>query len=251
LRGDERDDPDAYPVSLPGESSHDLIKTESKESAAWRSERSSIAGSSLVSPSPSSLSLHSQVSAVGGLNPQWQGFQRVGSPATRQPPDQPTRVKQTRDEAGNLSAWIEALGVDPSYRPPPERSTKPVACFYVARQNPEQEGSREIHRAIYLYQRTLKEFVARIAAKWSFDPTKVARTVHVLQRGLEIEMDDDVIRELGEGQDMTLEIHQVAGAGPTSKREWAMTLDAPGESDPPSPKAPGAPQSGIELRLKF
>lgn len=251
LRGDERDDPDAFPVSLPGES-HDLTKVESRDGAAWRSERSSIADSSFVSPSPSSLSLHSQVSAVGGVNPQWQGFQRVDSPATRQAPDQPTRVKQTRDEAGNLSAWIEALGVDPSYRPPPERSPKPVACFYVARQNPEQEGSREIHRAIYLMQRTLKEFVTRVAAKWSFDANQVTRIVHVLQRGLEVEMDDDVIRELSEGQDMTLEIQQIGGGTPATKREWDMSVDAPGESESASPKATTtAPQSGIELRLKF
>ncbi|KAB5533624.1 CP2 transcription factor [Coniochaeta sp. 2T2.1] len=251
LRGDDLDDPDAHPVSLPGESL-ELTKVESRESTAWRSERSSIAGSSLVSPSPSSLSLHSQVSNVpGGINPQWQGFQRVGSPTTRQPLEAPTRVKQTRDEEGNLSAWIEALGVDPAYKPPPEKSAKPVACFYIARQNPEQEGSREIHRAIYLMQRTLQEFVARIAAKWRFDASKVTRTVHVLQRGLEVEMDDDVIRELGEGQDMTLEIHEIKPDGPPTKREWDMT-DAPGEPDvAASPKATTAPQSGFELRLKF
>ena len=239
----------SHPVSLPGESL-ELTKVESRESTAWRSGRSSVPGSSLVSPSPSSLSLHSQVSNAAGLNPHWQGLQRVASPTAAKPAvDQPTKVKQSRDEAGNLSAWIEALGVDPSYRPPPERSAKPVACFYVARQNPQQEGSRDIHRAIYLMQRNMKEFVSRIAAKWHFDAAKVVRVVHVL-RGLEIEMDDDVIRELGEGQDMTLEIHEIPGDVPPTKREWDMA-DAPGESDGASPKATTSTQGGYELRLRF
>lgn len=250
LRGDDLDDPDAHPVSLPGESV-ELTKVVSRDSTTWRSEQSSLTGSSLVSPSPSSLSLHSQVSIAGGVNPQWQGLQRVNTPTTRQVVEVPTRVKQTRDEAGNLSAWIEALGVDASYKPPPERTAKPVACFYVARQNPEQAGSREIHRAIYLMQRSLKEFVARIAAKWRFDGAKVLRTVHVLERGLEVEMDDDVIRELGEGQDMTLEIHEIPSDGPPTKREWDMTLDAPGESEATSLKPTTWSQGGYELRLKF
>jgi hypothetical protein len=253
LRGDELDDPDAHPVSLPGESL-ELAKVESRETSAWRSERNSIAGSSLVSPSPSSLSLHSQASAVG-VNSQWQGFQRVGSgePPSRPPvSDQPTKVKQTRDESGNLSAWIEALGVDPSYRPPPERSTKPVACFYIARQYPESEGSREIHRAVYLMQRTANEFVSRVAAKWRIDPTKVVKAVHVLHRGLEVELDDDVIQELGEGQDMLLEIKETGSpTSPPLKREWDMAVDAPGESESPSPTATTPAQSGYELRFMF
>lgn len=254
LRGDEVDDPDTHPVSLPGESL-ELAKVESRETSAWRSERNSIAGSSLVSPSPSSLSLHSQASAVG-VNPQWQGFQRVGSrePPSRPPQvsDQPTKVKQTRDESGNLSAWIEALGVDPSYRPPPERSTKPVACFYIARQYSESEGSREVHRAVYLMQRTANEFVSRVAAKWRIDPTKVLKAVHVLHRGLEIELDDDVIQELGEGQDMVLEIKEIGNpTSPPLKREWDMAVDAPGESESPSPTATTTAQSGYELRFMF
>ncbi|KAK0725319.1 CP2 transcription factor-domain-containing protein [Lasiosphaeris hirsuta] len=245
LRGDELDDPDLHPVSLPGDSL-DLVKVESRDSAAWRSERSSVAGSSLVSPSPSSLSLHSQIS-VGGSTQQWQEYQQAGSGthSTRQGSAQPTKIRLP-DDTGGLSNWIEALDVDPAYRPPPKRATKPVACFYVAQRDPANPAARELHRAIYLMQRTVREFVGRIASKWNFDATKVTRTVHVLPRGLEVEMDDDVIQELPEGQDMTLEITEV---GSPIKRDWEMVVDAPGESEMVSPTT--TTQRAFELRLAY
>ncbi|KAK3942060.1 Grainyhead-like protein 2 [Diplogelasinospora grovesii] len=249
LRGDEFDDPDLHPVSLTGEPL-DLTKVESRESNTWRSERSSIAGSSLVSPSPSSLSLHSQVSA-GASKSHWPEFHRVGSGdlSSRQGSDQPTKVKQT-DDAGHLTGWIEALGVDSAYRPPPERAAKPVACFYIARRDKASDSSHELHRAIYLMQQTLQEFVARVAAKWGFEASKVVRTVHVLPRGLEVELDDDVIQELPEGQDMMLEITEVGNTSGPVKREWEMAVDAPGEPETTSPPS-SASQGGYELRLTF
>ena len=240
LRGEESDDPDLHPVSLPGESL-ELIKVESRESATWRSERSSVAGSSLVSPSPSSLSLHSQVSAA---NPgPWQDV-RGSDPSSRQGSNQPTKIKQT-DDAGNLTGWIEALGVDSSYRAPSDRGAKPLACFYVARVHPETPGSTELYRAVYLMQRTISEFTKQVAIKWGLNAAQIRRTVHVLQRGLEVEMDDDVIRELSEGQDMRLEVVELDASGSPTKREWEMALDGPSEHDA------GAVASGYELRLSF
>lgn len=248
LRGEDLDDPDAHPVSLPGEAL-DLSKVESRESTAWRerSTHSSVAGS-LVSPSPSSLSLHSAAS-VAGPNAPWQ--ERVSSdPSSRQGSDQPTRVVKP-DDAGNLSGWIEALGVDPSYRPPPERAVKPIACFYIRRNAPESQG-REFHKAIYLMQRSMSEFVARISSKWNIDSTRVSRVVHTLSSGLEVEMDDDVIRELTEGQDMTLDIIEQPPPKQTIKREWEMSLDdAPGEEDDSATTATTLQQNSYELRLTF
>ncbi|KAL8376728.1 hypothetical protein RB595_007717 [Gaeumannomyces hyphopodioides] len=247
LRGEDLDDPDAHPVSLPGETLDVGGKT---EASAWqaRSGRSSGAGSSLVSPSPSSLSLHSQASAAGA-NAQWQDFDDPPLTA-RQGSDQPVNISRT-DEAGNLSGWIEALGVDASYRPPPERSAKPVACFYVARPNPSNTEAKEFHRAVYLMQRTLKEFVARISAKWNVDPSKVTRVVHVL-KGLEVEMDDDVIAELPEAQDMTLEIADLSSFSKQAamKREWEMSVDdQTNASDAAS--ALTARKDGYEFRFTF
>lgn len=248
LRGEDLDDPDAHPVSLPGEAL-DLSKVESRESTAWRerSTHSSVAGS-LVSPSPSSLSLHSAVS-VGGPSAPWQ--ERVSSdPSSRQGSDQPTRVAKV-DDAGNLSGWIEALGVDPSYRPPPERAVKPVACFYI-RRNATEPQAREYHKAVYLMQHTLSEFVARVASKWNIDSSRVSKVVHTLASGLEVEMDDDVIRELTEGQDMLLDIVEQAPPKQPIKREWEMTLDdAPGEEDDSTNTAPTLQQSNYELRVTF
>ncbi|KAK4157685.1 Grainyhead-like protein 2 [Chaetomidium leptoderma] len=257
LRGEASDDPDLHPVSLPGESL-DLSKVESRESNAWRSERSSVAGSSLVSPSPSSLSLHSQASMGRTGKPQWQDYQMGGSESASRDRLAATKVRQV-DDAGNLTGWIEALGVDSAYRPPPQdrAAPKPVACFYVARRTTTTNTEhQELHRAVYLMQRTLRDLVARLAAKWHFDPTRVARAVRVVEpRGLEVEMDDDVVRELPEGLDMTLEISEVGSPGVAAtgggvKREWEMVVDdAHGESDLPSPSS--SAQAAIEIRLRF
>ena len=250
LRGEDLDDPDAHPVSLPGETLGVGGKPDSREASTWqaRSGRSSGAGSSLVSPSPSSLSLHSQASAVGA-NAQWQEFDDPPLTA-RQTSDQPVSISRT-DATGNLSGWIEALGVDATYRPPPERSAKPVACFYVARPNPNNPEAKELHRAIYLMQRTLKEFVARLSAKWNVDPSKVVRVVHVL-KGLEVEMDDDVIAELPEGQDMTLEISDLSSSSKQAamKREWEMSVDDQNNASDAA-SAVTARMDGYEFRLTF
>lgn len=253
LRGEDLDDPDAHPVSLPGEVL-DLSKVESRESTAWRerSTHSSVAGS-LVSPSPSSLSLHSAASVVGVPSAPWQ--ERVSSDpsSSRQGSDQPTRVAKA-DDAGNLSGWIEALGVDASYRPPPDRAVKPVACFYI-RRNATENQARELHKAVYLMQRSMPEFVTRVASKWNIDSTRISRVIHTLSSGLEVEMDDDVIRELTEGQDMTLDIVEQAPSKQPIKREWEMSLDdAPGDEDDSAAAAAAAPtlqQSSYELRLTF
>ncbi|KAI0018177.1 CP2 transcription factor-domain-containing protein [Xylariomycetidae sp. FL0641] len=246
LQGEDMDDPDKHPVSLPGEPT-DLTKVETKDAAAWRSARSSVIGSSLVSPSPSSMSIHSQPGGSGA----WNEVHSGGDPAlSRHGSDQPTKVSKA-DEKGSLSGWIEALGVDPSYKPPTEKPIKSVACFYVARRLPAENGKHEMHRAIYLGERTLSEFTARIAAKWSFEASAVVRSVHVLESGLQIEMDDDVIRELSEGQDMLLEVAEVERNVPQPKREWEMmAVDAP-DGDRDSAHSAFRTTTGYELRFTF
>jgi hypothetical protein len=157
------------------------------------------------------------------------------------------QVKKADDD-GNLSGWIETLGVDPSYRPPPERSVKPVACFYIQLQGKTGEKP-DFYRAIYPMQRTLEDFKNRIAAKWGLDSSIICRTVHVIKGGLEVEMDDDVIRELKEGQDMILEIEETVEQPPAVKREWEMSLDASDESPPTD--APTTATKGLNLKLTF
>ncbi|KAL2694561.1 hypothetical protein Neosp_001146 [[Neocosmospora] mangrovei] len=247
LRGEEQDDPDLHPVSLPGDVSP-LTRPEGRDGPNWqaRSGRSSLAGS-MISPSPSSLSLASQASGIGPGGP-WQGFDSVaGGDMSRKGSEQPTRINKGDDD-GSLSGWIEALGVDASYRPPQERSPKPIACFYILRRTQDESGKPDYHRAIYLMQRTLQELNNRIAAKWGFDSSQILRTIHTIQNGLEVEMDDDVVRELKEGQDMTLEIEEVIGQPGAVKREWEMAVDSADNSpDSSNDKA----TSGYILRLTF
>jgi hypothetical protein len=258
LRGTEHDDPDLHPVALAGEPL-DLTKVDPKDNMIWAhraSERGSIAGtSSIVSPSPSSISLHSQGMAgtsVPVATGQWTEIQNTAAAniqgANNQlasPPDQLTKVPRPSD-TGSLSGWIEALGVDASYKPPVERPFKPVACFYVLYRDATQPEKHEYHRAIYLAQRTLKDFTNSIAAKWGLEPTKVLRTLHILPHGLEVEVDDDVIREMAEGQDIILEIAQVSAP---IKREWEMS-DIAVDGDP-VPSQSVVESSGFELRLTF
>ena len=258
LRGDEQDDPDLHPVALVGEPL-DLTKVDSRQSAVWqqRSDRSSTTGS-VISPTPSSISLHSQ--NYGGAIPlpsnQWAEFQPATQTESRPSiahqlsntniDEEPTKV-QTKDQGGSLSGWIEALGVDSSYKPPADTQPKPVACFYV-RRSPQQQGKHEYHRAIYVMQRTLKDFTLSIASKWGLEPSKLLRTLRVLDSGLEIEMDDDVIREMTEGQDLKLEVVQRPIA---VKREWEMSLDTAIDVDDTSLSQDTTPTEGYELRLMF
>ncbi|KAK9788024.1 putative Grh/CP2 DB domain-containing protein [Seiridium cardinale] len=244
LRGEDLDDPDLHPVTLTGEPT-DLTKVESKDSTAWRSGRSSVAGSSLVSPSPSHMSLQSQSSAAPKAP--WTEFAGPKEPAA--PTEQPTKVNKV-DGAGNPGGWIEAFGVDPSYRPPVERPTKPVACFYIARRQKSIPETKELHRAVYLTKRSLAEFANRIAAKWGIDANKIVRTVHTLESGLDVEMDDDVIEALSEGQDMLLDVAEVETTVPQLKREWEMAVDEP-EGETASIHSVLRAATGYELRLTF
>lgn len=190
------------------------------------------------------MSLQSQASVAPKAA--WTDFSAGDTAAA--PHEQPTKVNK-HDEAGNLSGWIEALGVDQSYRPPVDRPAKPIACFYIARR-PSPGDKKELHRAIYLHKRTLAEFAARIAAKWGIDASKIVRTVHALESGLDIEMDDDVIEALSEGQDMLLDVVEVETTVAQPKREWEMAVDEP-EEETASAHSVLRTAIGYELRLTF
>ncbi|QPG93784.1 hypothetical protein C2857_002420 [Epichloe festucae Fl1] len=238
LRGEDLDNPDLNPVSLPGDMSPPN-KLEVREGPIWqaRSTMSSVTDS-MVSPSPSSLSLASQASGA------WRNTDNAATSGKNL--EQPSRVNRT-DDAGTLSGWIEALGVDPSYRPPSEQVEKPVACFYVQYVDKSDHDKPSYHRAIYLSKRTVEEFNGRVASKWGIESSKILRSIHIIQGGPEIEMDDDVIQELKEGQDMRMEVEEVTEQPPPMKREWDMSVDDTGRDSEGS--AP--PARGFVLRLTF
>jgi hypothetical protein len=139
LKGEEGDDPDMYPVRLTGEP-FDLTKVKSGESSIWERQNSDPNTGSIVSPTPSSQSLHSverresgfQQPAPYNATTEWANMSQTASgemvqtgSANFSPPNMPTKILKTGAEAGNLTNWIEAVGVDYSYQPPPERVIKP------------------------------------------------------------------------------------------------------------------------------
>lgn len=265
LRGDSPDDPDLHPVALVGEPL-DLTKVDSKDSAAWRhrlSGSSVISGaetSTLVSPSASSLSLQS-LAATGSHAAQpypppspWMdvkaplpGAQAETALHIAQPPDQLTQVPRRMPNPAGPNAWIDAMEVDAAYQAPAETQPKPVACFYILHQDNAQPAKRDYHRAVYLMRRSLQDFIHAIASKWNIDGSKVARVLHVLPRGLQVAVDDDVIRELAEGQDLILEICRL-DAPQNVKSEWTPAVDA---VDSTSDVTQESSTTTYELRLIF
>lgn len=144
LKGCEPDDPDLNPVQLTG-TPQDLAKIDTNVDATMWERQSPQTGptSSLVSPTPSSQSLHSErrrgsafqqptpfppsrmssndwrnlpQTATGDLKPH--GGITAGS-------DVPTKVQRPYGDDHALSGWIEALGVDQTYQPPSEPMLKP------------------------------------------------------------------------------------------------------------------------------
>lgn len=233
LKGLDQDDPDLYPVSLPGEP-HDLTKiTSVSRRESWDTTRRSTdipaSDSSLVSPSPSSHSLASQSHSkekgklkraaifnttphqtiewtAGPVHPELDFLPSI--PPTTEP--LPGPVKVWKGESGNeLTDWIETLGVDSSYQPPPERIVKPIACLYAVIKVCGKGPDDGFYRAVYLMQRSVADLVHSVAAKCEVDPARVRRTLRINDKGLQILVDDDVVRELPEGQDMTVEFTEI------------------------------------------
>jgi hypothetical protein len=58
-------------------------------------------------------------------------------------------------------------------------------------------------------KREARELTSSIAMKFNFEPTRILQMINVNQNGLSIKVDDDVVRELPEGQDMILEFSRI------------------------------------------
>jgi len=141
LKGEELDDPDLHPVHLIGDLP-ELTRVETGDSAMWERQSTQTGTSSIVSPTPSAQSIHSggrresSFQRPGQFNPpsqmtanEWQNIAQTAT-GDLQPadsfgsPDGPVKVPR-QDDAGTLTGWIEALGVDYNYQPPAERVVKP------------------------------------------------------------------------------------------------------------------------------
>ncbi|ORY03414.1 CP2 transcription factor-domain-containing protein [Clohesyomyces aquaticus] len=269
LKGDEADDPDLHPVQLSG-TPQDLSKIDTNvDTAMWEGQSSNTgATSSIVSPTPSSRSLHSgeRRGSVFQHPAPFHPPSRISSNEWRSMPqtatgdlktinvpagsDIPTKVQRPYGDDHTLSGWIEALGVDQTYQPPPEPMMKPVACFFVQPRVAGKQPDDNYFRAVYLMERTVKALAGGIAMKINIEPTKVTRTIRVNQKGLQILLDDEAVQEIPEQQDMTAEFHEITPPQNPVKREWdAGPTDIQVDGDVGAIE--NVNSTGYELRLLF
>ncbi|KAL9603665.1 MAG: hypothetical protein Q9219_000984 [cf. Caloplaca sp. 3 TL-2023] len=224
LKGYDDDDPDMYPVTLPGQlpsltsgSSLDRrLSQDQKASEATSPTNSSVSPSSAHSASGPAQSVgQPDLANIGDgshLQEEWEtfthftnsGFQTHELQMAQPFPDPVLKVQRSQGMT-NLPHWIDTMGVDPDYKAPPERTARPVACIYVLIKTPSNSANDDCYQAVYLMERTVGDLVAKLAMKSGIEPSRVGRTVQVNSKGLKIMVDDAVVGELPEGQDMTIE----------------------------------------------
>jgi hypothetical protein len=223
LRGDPEDDPDLHPVKLPGDDPEmkEIVRTTTWES---RQSASDSPTSNPMSPSSSSGSQTTPKRKFSGVQQSAIQEEDESDEDNEQNPgasgsgSRPVKIPKKEAETVSKSDLF-AVDVDSNYHPPVEKPIKPgkkserdllkissanpytVACFYVR----QKDAAREYYRAVYLMQRTVRDLVNGISDKFQIDPHRVTQVTHVNSRGLHIIVDEDVVRELPEGQDMIVE----------------------------------------------
>lgn len=217
LRGDPEDDPDLHPVKLPGDDPDmkEIVRTTTWES---RPSVSNSPTSNADSPSSSSASQATPKRRFSQL--QQSAIQEEGESEAENKPSASTskaiKIPKTEPESASKKDLF-AVDVDSDYHPPIEKPIRPgrlsmsvyriltdvftVACFYVR----QKDAAKEYYRAVYLMQRTVKDLINGISEKFNIDPHRVTQVTHINSRGLHIIVDEDVVRELPEGQDMIVE----------------------------------------------
>ena len=259
LKGCEQDDPDLYPVTLPGEPLDSTKIQTSDRRASWETDKPS--GESTPTNARSPTSTHS---GSAGHRPQdevvipkpvafenqpplqtdWDHFTHVDNPNFAFSPT--TRVARNNMNS-SMSNWIEAFGVDHSYTAPQERCRKPIASFFILMKKPGDKPDHDCYKAIYLMERTVKDLIQSVSVKCGVDPTAVTRAVRYNPRGLKVMVDDEVTRELPEAQDMIVEFAEV-DTETRLKREPSSGNTTPKASDQNSIDFP---RKKLEMRLIF
>ncbi|KAL9127179.1 MAG: hypothetical protein Q9217_003887 [Psora testacea] len=255
LKGYQEDDPDAFPVALPGEPTDLTNLAAIDRRTSWESKQSGESTpTNAVSPTPTSRSdprpqEHPIIQQATALDPgsqvqnDWEHFTHFATPNFTFD----ASVKVPKNNADNPPNWIDAFGVDPLYKAPPERPIKPIACFYVLIKTSGNEPENDYYKAVYLMERTVRDLIRSISTKCSVESTHVTRTIRINSKGLKILVDDEVVRELPEGQDMVVEFAGIE-SGPTSKQE-----SCDGDATPKASEMPKESQwrRSLEMRLLF
>ncbi|KAK2754041.1 hypothetical protein FQN54_007210 [Arachnomyces sp. PD_36] len=255
LSGDEQDDPDLFPVCLSQEIQQDGRLDPRSQSHFIETPS---ATPNILSPTASSNSINSPGRSSERHQPQfgngafssrhdsmdWSSISRRGSEthlalnSQKSLLNHPVKVeKASTDGSPSTDKWFEAVGVDSSYTPPSDRPPRAVACFYV-RFRAGGNDNDGYYRAVYLSQRTARDLVDRISEKCQIDPTRIIRAVRI-QNGRKIMVDDDVVRQLPEGQDMVVEISGANNRSPLMPKDVDMT-----GTEYPTPPS-------VELKLIF
>ena len=217
LRGAKEDDPDLYPVALPGEPI-DLTKLDpvdrrtslgteklSGESTPINTRSPTSTHSGPVSRKPQEqldIQKPIQFADQPQLQTDWDHFTHISNLDSAFSPTSRVARNSTNN---NMSHWIEATGVDHSYSAPQEKPVKPVACIYILLKKPGDKPQHDCYKAVYLMERTTQHLIQGISVKCGFDAGAVTRVVRINSRGLKIMVDDEVTRQIPEAQDMIVE----------------------------------------------
>ncbi|KAL3475046.1 CP2 transcription factor-domain-containing protein [Aspergillus californicus] len=224
LRGEEYDDPDLYPVQLPA--TLNFLKKEFPAGPQFSTDKNAFQE---FSPTNSQMSINSPCLPSNVLQSNLFYDSEMSRQSSEVPENNnnnnsndnkgivlkhPVKVPRVPSANSNLG-YIEAVDIDPTYRPPAERQPKPIACFYACFPRNEQSQD-DYYRAVYLTERTVRDLMEKISLKQRIDPQRIMRVLLVKENGLRVTVDDDVVRELPDGQDMVVEISEASTFGTTT-----------------------------------
>jgi hypothetical protein len=101
-------------------------------------------------------------------------------------------------------------------------------------------------------QRTVGDLINSISQKFGIDALRVTQITHVNSRGLHIIVDEDVVRELPEGQDMIVEFAPVQGQSEqVVKREFVVSTSTEGTEDVDIPPLDAFISDPLEMWLNY
>jgi hypothetical protein len=236
LRGDPEDDPDMFPVKLSGDDPEGktIVRTNTWVSRQSASDSPTSAAGSPSSSSASQVTPKRKFSEMQQPTIQEEGESECDNEAAADADGPAKKLPKIESIEVAIKPDVFAVDVDSNYQPPAERPIRPseligamtsvqmltliVACFYVR----QKDATKVYYRAVYLMNRTVKDLINSISSKFQIDPQRVTQVTHINSRGLHIVVDEDVVRELPEGQDMVVEFTPLETDQPV-KHEFTNT----------------------------
>ncbi|PLB55441.1 hypothetical protein P170DRAFT_506039 [Aspergillus steynii IBT 23096] len=176
-RAEPTDDPDQFPVRLPGASQ----SPEKSEGSPQNSDSTTPSNANSTNPSSPATTITEPSRVSSSAAPEQE------SPNTFKVPPLPAKLSKRSEPPHSGSA----------------------VCFYI-RFHHDWKRQDHYHRAVYLKERTVRDLKVQICRKQSMNPDSVSRMLHVNPGGLKIIVDDDVVQQLPDGQDMMVEFSRAS-----------------------------------------